>query len=66
MFVNLHGESAQPTYDIVPSQIVATQTNYAKWLGGVGRGGKIRKDTSMRKFWDEESKYLGAWELLDL
>ncbi|MEJ7575884.1 MAG: hypothetical protein WKF74_02640 [Pyrinomonadaceae bacterium] len=68
VFVNLNGDSAQPTYHIVPSEIVATytRTSHAEWLGSAGRGGRIRKDNPMRKFSDEEGKYLGAWELLGL
>jgi hypothetical protein len=54
VFVNLNGVSVQPTYHVVPSEIVATytRTSHAEWLAGVGRGGRTRKDSPMRRFSD--------------
>ena len=68
VFVNLNGMIAQPTYHIVPSEVVALycRTSHAEWLSSPGRRGQARSDNSMRKFSDEEGKYLGVWDALRL
>lgn len=68
VFVNLNGVSGQPTYHIVPSEIVANhcRDSHSEWLNTPGKQGQQRNDSSMRNFWDKEGKYLNAWHLLEL
>ena len=57
-----------PQYHIVPSDVVAEYTfrTHREWLGSPGRGGRPRKDSSMRKFSDPERNFLDRWDLLGL
>ncbi len=67
VFVSLNGIE-QPKFFIVPSKIVAktVKKSHQKWLHGKSKTGKKRKDSSMRKFHDDEGKYLNKWDLLGL
>lgn len=68
IFVDLNGQSASPSFHVVPSHVVSKycQTSHAEWLSKPGRGGRVRNDSPMRKFKDPEGKYLNAWGLLRL
>ena len=61
-------DGGAPQYHIVPSSVVAEQTSrsHREWLGSLGRRGRPRKDTSMRKFSDSERSFLERWDLLGL
>jgi hypothetical protein len=68
VFVRLGVKDAHPSYHIVPSKVVANYvaTRHRAWLKGKKPNGGQRKDSAMRKFRDEENKYLGRWDLLGL
>ena len=68
IFVNLNGMSDPPKYYIVPSKIVAEYviSSHANWLANPGKNGKKRSDSTMRKFYDNEEKFLNRWDLLFL
>ncbi len=68
VFVKLNKQDVKPDFFIVPSKIVAklVKDSHQKWLHGKSKTGKKRKDTSMRKFHDDEGKYLNRWDLLGL
>ena len=67
VFVTLSGKE-QPKFFIVPSKIVAnhTKSSHQKWMKAKSKTGKKHKDSSMRKFWDPEERYLNRWDLLKL
>ena len=67
VFVSMNGLEA-PKYYVVPKREVAryTEARHAEWLSGKKRDGSRRKDTAMRKFADQDGKYLGRWDLLRL
>lgn len=66
VFVSLNLKN--PKFFVVPSKVVADfiKTNHANWLKNKKRDGTNRKDSSMRKFQDDEEKYLNRWDLLKL
>ncbi len=66
VFVNLGTMNGNPDYYIVPSKIVAEfiTSDHRKWLETPGRKGQSHRDSSMRKFRDDEKKYLNCWDLL--
>ena len=67
VFVNLnHGEA--PDYFVVPSKVVAkcVRASHKKWLATPGRKGQKHRDNPMRKFVDDEKKFLNRWDLLGL
>ena len=66
VFVSLTLEN--PKFFVVPSKVVANyiKTKHANWLKVKKRDGTRRKDSSMRKFRDDEEKYLNRWDLLGL
>lgn len=68
VFVRLGATKDSPAYHIVPAKIVAkyVSSRHQAWLKGKKPNGGQRKDSAMRKFRDEENKYLGRWELLGL
>jgi len=68
VFVSLNQKENCPDFFIVPSKIVAktVKKSHQKWLRGKSKTGKKRKDSSMRKFHDDEGKYLNSWDLLGL
>ncbi|MFZ4773700.1 MAG: hypothetical protein ACOYK9_06915 [Chlamydiia bacterium] len=68
IFVNLKSLQDRPEYYIVPSKVVAkyVKESHASWLSGTSKSGKVRNDTTMRKFDDLTGKYLEKWELLGL
>jgi hypothetical protein len=68
VFVNLKGLNELPDFHIVPSEVVAAhcKTTHLEWLATPGRKGQPHNDSTMRKYADLDSKYLGRWELLDL
>lgn len=68
VFVCLNNNEAPPSYFIVPSKTVAefAKAYHQKWLSAPGLKGRVRKDTAMRKFRDDEKIYLNRWELLGL
>ena len=55
-----------PEYHIVPSQIVAdtVRIGHARWLSEPGRNGQPHHDNPVRKFSDQEDRYLDRWDLL--
>lgn len=57
-----------PNYYIVPREDVAryARDNHQRWLNTPGLKGQKHQDTPMRKFSDNENKYLNKWELLGL
>lgn len=67
VFVNLN-DMASPEFHIVEADAVARaiQVSHRNWLQTPGRGGRERKDTTMRLFSDEEERYLGRWDSLGL
>jgi len=68
VFVRLGAATDRPAYHIVPSKDVAmyVATRHRAWLKGKKPNGGQRKDSAMRKFRDEENKYLEKWDLLGL
>jgi len=68
VFVRLGAATDRPTYHVVPAKIVAkyVTSRHQAWLKGKKPNGGQRKDSAMRKFRDEENKYLGRWDLLTL
>ena len=68
VFVRLGKKDDHPSYHIVPSMVVAkyVKTRHSAWLKGKKPNGGQRKDSAMRKFRDEENKFLGRWDLLGL
>ncbi len=68
VFVRLGEKDDHPSYHIVPSKVVAkyVKTRHSAWLKGKKPNGGQRKDSAMRKFRDEENKYVGRWDLLGL
>lgn len=68
VFVRLGEAEDRPAYHIVPSKIVAKyiSTRHRAWLRGTKANGGQRKDSAMRKFRDDEDKYLEKWDLLGL
>ena len=68
IFVNLNGRNGAPSFHIVPSGVVAAfcRERHSEWVRTPGRNGSPRKDSSMRKFADQEGTYLGAWNNLGL
>jgi hypothetical protein len=68
VFVCLCGRESPPRFHVVPSQVVANsiRTAHARWLSGGVASGHKRKDTSMRKFRDEQNDFLARWDLLGL
>ena len=68
VFVRLGAATDRPTYHVVPAKIVAkyVTSRHQAWLKGKKPNGGQRKDSAMRKFRDEENKYLGKWDLLGL
>ena len=67
VFVNLNNNETPPEFHIVPSKKVADtiKKSHEKWLTTPGRNGRIHKDTSMRKFNDNEDIFLDRWDLID-
>jgi len=65
VFVKLN-ELEMPQYHIVPSKIVAeyVRESHQKWLDTPGKKGQAHNDNSMRKFADEDMKYLSKWDVL--
>jgi hypothetical protein len=57
-----------PEYYVVPHRHVGTyaRENHAKFLSTPGRGGRIRRDTAMRKFRDPDGAFLNRWDHLGL
>ncbi len=68
VFVRLGEKDDHPSYHIVPSKVVAkyVKTRHSAWLKGKKPNGGQRKDSAMRKFRDDENKYVGRWDLLGL
>jgi hypothetical protein len=68
VFVRLGSAKDRPTYHIVPGKVVAkyVASRHRAWLKGKKPNGGRRKDSAMRKFRDEENKYLEKWDLLGL
>jgi hypothetical protein len=68
VFVRLGAATDRPAYHIVPAKIVAkyVTSRHQAWLKGKKPNGGQRKDSAMRKFRDEENKYLDKWDLLGL
>jgi len=68
VFVRLGVATDRPAYHIVPGKVVAkyVATRHRAWLKGKKPNGGQRKDSAMRKFRDEENKYLEKWDLLGL
>ena len=68
IFVTLGGPLERPRYHIVPSSAVAQyiKADHRKWLAKPGRHGQQHSDTKMRKFDDQDGRYLERWDLLGL
>ena len=68
VFVSLRGLNQRPDFHIVPSNAVAkhVEDGHKKWLSTPGKKGQKHIDTTMRKFNDQDGKYLEKWELLGL
>jgi len=68
VFVYLKGVNHRPDFYIVPSKVVAehTKNKHQEWLNRLGKKGQKHNDSSMRKFYDKEKKYLERWDLLGL
>ena len=67
VFVNLNGAGA-PSYHVVPSAVVAeyVRRTHSEWLAAPGRGGRQRKDSNIRKFWDRDDEWKDKWDVLGL
>ncbi len=59
---------AEPAYHIVPRKklIREVTTRHREWLSAPGRKGQQRKDSTVRKFEDVESRYRDRWDYLGL
>lgn len=68
VFVSLTGAKGFPAFHIVPSKVVATQIrdSHQAWLKGKPLRGSTRKDSSVRKFVDQDGEFLNRWDLLGL
>ena len=68
VFVCLRGLEELPEFFVAPSKTVAdfAREYHQTWLSSPGRGGRRHKDTTMRKFIDEDEEYLSRWDLLGL
>ena len=66
VFVKLNGSNHRPDFHVVPSTVVADRisTSHRAWLAEPKRDGTPRKDTSMRKFTDEQGEFLECWHVL--
>lgn len=64
-FVSLN-EMDSPEYHIVPSSIVAEtiKIGHQQWLQTPGKQGQKHNDNNIRKFLDEDDKYLNNWNCL--
>ena len=67
IFVSLKKDK-MPEFFIVSSNDVADyiSSHHKKWLETPGKKGQQHKTTNMRKFSDNEGKYLNRWDLLKL
>ena len=67
VFVNLN-KGGVPKFFIVPSKDVAKfiKKDHRDYLKEVGKRGRKRKDSPMRKFRDSERQYYDRWDLLSL
>jgi len=65
VFVSLN-ELDDPEYHIVPSKIVADEikNSHQEWLNTPGKKGQAHNDNPMRRFSDNEDKYLNRWDFL--
>ena len=65
VFVRLN-EFDPPDYYIVPSSIVANEvrTGHQNWLDTPGRGGRLHRDNSMRKFSVKDEEGKNAWDII--
>lgn len=65
VFVSLNNLE-KPSYHIVPSKIVAKtiKENHQEWLNSLSKNGQKHNDNNIRKFSDNEDKYLNKWDLL--
>ena len=65
IFVSLN-DGQNPSYHIVPSEIVAKYINddYNKWLNKPGKNGIKHNDNTIRKFRDLNDTFLNRWDLL--
>ena len=68
VFVVLHVVGQHPDFYVVPRETVSeyVSTTHREWLAGAGRQGKLRQDSSVRVFRDDEGQYKDAWDLLGL
>lgn len=68
VFVNLNGSAGAPSYHVVPSATVAEycRRTHREWLASPGHGGRQRKDSSVRKFWDRNDEWKDRWNVLGL
>ena len=68
IFVCLNQGKESPDYFVVPSRVVSKHVTFShkKWLATPGRHGQKHKDNPMRKFRDDQGKYLNQWNLLGL
>jgi hypothetical protein len=66
VFVNLNGPDGSPSFHVVPSLVVAEycRRTHGEWLNAPGRGGRQRKDSSVRKFWDRDDQWKDRWDVL--
>ncbi len=65
IFVHLH-QLDNPTYYIVPSQVVADTIlkGHQEWLNSPGKNGKPHNDSNIRTIKFDDDTYLGKWEYL--
>lgn len=66
IFVHLH-QLDNPTYYIVPSQVVADTISkgHQEWLNSPGKNGKPHNDSNIRTIKFDDDTYLGKWEYLN-
>ena len=66
IFVSLN-ELDNPSYHIVPSEIVANQIkeSHRIWLNTPGRDGKKHNDNNLRNFEDLNDTYLNKWDFFE-
>lgn len=66
VFVSLN-ELDVPEYHIVPSEVVAKsiKEEHRIWLDTPGKKGQKHNDNSIRKFDDNEDKYLDKWDIME-
>jgi hypothetical protein len=68
VFVRLGDKEKRAEFHVVPSRVVAkyVKKDHQSWRTRSGKNGKPHNDSSVRKFQDQDDKYLESWNVLGL